>query len=193
MKTASFFASRILVVAFPVLCLATVIHNEVNGFSFVPASPGVGRPGHMSFSGSRLVTASNWGFSRTRGTNIPCMMAQVSQQEAQKGIDKVVTALRKDRNALSELGKLEKVTIVLGFGSPSPGTLAVRFNAAFRKGGMGRSAVPLPFGLGQSNVTEGRGTMVGQVKASLDSKTGKILSCSVFRDLGYGRAFNLRV
>ena len=29
------------------------------------------------------------------------------------------------------------------------------------------SSVPLPFGLGQSNKSEGRGTMVGQVKASL--------------------------
>ena len=35
--------------------------------------------------------------------------------------------------------------------------------------------------------------MVGQVKASIDTKSGKILDCSVFRDLGYGRAFNLKV
>ena len=118
-------------------------------------------------------------------------MAQVSQQEAQVGINRVVAALRKDKAAQSELGKLEKVTTVLGFGSPSPGTLAVRFNASFRKSGMGRSSVPLPFGLGQSNKPEGRGTMVGQVKASI--KDGKIASCSVFRDLGYGRSFELRL
>lgn len=120
-------------------------------------------------------------------------MAQVSQQEAQKGIDKVVAALRKDTRANSELGRLEKVTIVLGFGSPSQGTLAVRFNAAFKKGGGGLSSVPLPFGLGQSNVSEGRGTMVGQVKASISMETGKLTSCSVFRDLGYGRSFELKV
>jgi len=118
-------------------------------------------------------------------------MAQVSQQEAQVGINKVVAALRKDKAAQLELGKLDKVTTVLGFGSPSPGTLAVRFNASFIKGGMGRSSVPLPFGLGQSNKQEGRGTMVGQVKASI--KDGKLASCSVFRDLGYGRSFELRV
>jgi hypothetical protein len=35
--------------------------------------------------------------------------------------------------------------------------------------------------------------MVGQVKASLNQKTGKIISVSVFRDLGYGRSFNLKV
>mmetsp|Transcript_26972 Transcript_26972/g.55222 ORF Transcript_26972/g.55222 Transcript_26972/m.55222 type:complete len:179 (-) Transcript_26972:90-626(-) len=120
-------------------------------------------------------------------------MAQVSEKEAQVGIDKVVNALRKDRTAISELGRLEKVTNILGYGSPRAGVLAVRFNASFKKGGMGRSAVPLPFGLGQSNQSEGRGQMVGQVKASLNSDNGKILDCSVFRDLGYGRAFNLKV
>eukprot|EP00978_Attheya_sp_CCMP212_P017636 scaffold47215_cov51-Attheya_sp.AAC.2 len=120
-------------------------------------------------------------------------MAKVSEKEAKVGIDKVVNALRKDKTANAELGKLVKVTNVLGFGSPTPGTLAVRFNASFQKGGMGRASVPLPFGLGQSNVSEGRGVMVGQVKASLDPKTGKLLSCSVFRDLGYGRSFDLKV
>jgi hypothetical protein len=121
------------------------------------------------------------------------LYAQVSQQEAQKGIDKVVAALRKDKSANQELGRLEKVNNILGFGSPTAGSLAVRFNASFKKGGFGLSSVPMPFGLGQTNESEGRGTMVGQVKASIDTKTGKITSCSVFRDLGYGRAFNLKV
>ena len=119
--------------------------------------------------------------------------AAISEKDAKVGIDKVVTALRRDNAANRELGKLTKVTCVLGYGSPSKGTLAVRFNASFKKEGMGRSAVPLPFGLGQSKVAEGRGTMVGQVKASIDERTGKVTSCSVFRDLGYGRAFNLKV
>jgi hypothetical protein len=121
------------------------------------------------------------------------LAAQISQQEAQKAIDKVVQALRKDSSANQELGKLEKVTIVLGYGSPQQNVVAVRFNASFQKSGFGRSAVPLPFGLGQSNKSEGRGKMVGQVKASLDVKSGKIISVSVFRDLGYGRSFNLKV
>ena len=120
-------------------------------------------------------------------------MAQISEQEAQKSIDKVVAALRKDREAKSELGNLLSVNNILGFGMPVPNQIAVRFNASFKKGGMGRSAVPLPFGLGQTNEAEGRGTMVGQVKASVDANTGKVISCSVFRDLGYGRAFNLKV
>ena len=139
----------------------------------------------------RISDASCSSSSSSRHPPTAYFMAQVSQQEAQVGINRVVAALRKDKAAQSELGKLEKVTTVLGFGSPSPGTLAVRFNASFRKSGMGRSSVPLPFGLGQSNKPEGRGTMVGQVKASI--KDGKIASCSVFRDLGYGRSFELRL
>jgi hypothetical protein len=118
---------------------------------------------------------------------------KVTEKEASVGINKVVAALRKDATAKSELGNLEKVTIVLGYGAPTPGLLNVRFNASFRKSGKGLSSVPLPFGLGQTNVSEGRGTMVGQVKATIDSKTGKVTSCSVFRDLGYGRSFNLKV
>jgi len=123
----------------------------------------------------------------------PIMMAAVSQQEAQKGIDKVVQALRKDNQAKQELGNLVKVNNVLGYGSPRKGIMAVRFNASFQKGGKGMSSIPLPFGLGQSKVKEGRGTMVGQVKASINIETGKVMDCSVFRDLGYGRAFNLKV
>ena len=119
--------------------------------------------------------------------------ATITEKEAQTAINKVVAALKKDKSAKEELGNLQTVNNILGYGSPRPGTIAVRFNASFKRGGMGRSAVPLPFGLGQSEKAEGRGTMVGQVKASVDAKTGKVLEVSVFRDLGYGRAFNLRV
>ncbi|CAJ1938214.1 unnamed protein product [Cylindrotheca closterium] len=51
-------------------------------------------------------------------------MAQISEQEAKKGIDKVVAALRKDSLALEELGRLEKVTNILGFGAPTPGSVS---------------------------------------------------------------------
>lgn len=120
------------------------------------------------------------------------LMAQISEKEASSAIDKVVNALRKDKEANKELGRLSKTNNILGFGSPRKGVVAVRFNASFQKGGMGRSAIPLPFGLGQSDKAEGRGTMVGQVKASIDAKTGKILNVSVFRDLGYGRSFEMK-
>jgi hypothetical protein len=121
------------------------------------------------------------------------MMAQITEKEASSAINKVVLALQKDKEANLELGKLVKTNNVLGFGSPRPGIIAVRFNASFQKQGMGRSAVPLPFGLGQSNKAEGRGTMVGQVKASVDEKSGKVIEVSVFRDLGYGRSFTMKI
>ena len=129
-------------------------------------------------------------------------MAQASEQDAKKAIDSVVKALRSDAAAKNELGNLKKVENVLGYGSPQKGKIAVRFNASFQKGGSGF----LGFGiLGQKKEDDGnkrggknkapenqRGTMVGQVKASVDPSTGKVLECSVFRDLGYGRAFNLK-
>mmetsp|Transcript_21920 Transcript_21920/g.32289 ORF Transcript_21920/g.32289 Transcript_21920/m.32289 type:complete len:188 (-) Transcript_21920:254-817(-) len=177
---------------FIVTVVLTVIssHVGVQSFSLTSTTP--------NFLGSNMngkicPTERSRQTPTQRRANSLLMMAQVSQKEAQTGIDKVVKALRSDKTAKSELGNLVKVQNILGYGSPKPDVLAVRFNASFQKGGMGRSAVPLPFGLGQSNKSEGRGTMVGQVKASLDAKTGKILECSVFRDLGYGRAFNLKV
>ena len=117
----------------------------------------------------------------------------VTEKEAQTAINKVTKTLQSNREACADLGKLQKVTNVLGYGSPRQNTIAVRFNASFAKSGRGMTAKPLPFMLGQSNEKEGRGTMVGQVKASLDRDSLKILECSVFRDLGYGRAFNLKV
>jgi hypothetical protein len=117
----------------------------------------------------------------------------VSENEVKTGIDAVVKALRTDKVANMELGRLEKVTTILGYGIQPGSILALRFNASFKKSGKGSSSIPLPFGLGQSNVSEGRGSMVGQVKATIDTKTNKVTTCTVFRDLGYGRAFNLKV
>ena len=132
--------------------------------------------------------------SRDRVTLFMVGPSSPTEMEVRKGIDKVVSALRKDSRTNQELGKLQRVTIILGSGMQQMDTiLAVRFNAAFQKSGPGLSSIPLPFGLGQSNVSEGRGTMVGQVKASINVKTGKVISCSVFRDLGYGRTFDLKV
>ena len=114
--------------------------------------------------------------------------------EAKKAIDSVVNALRKDKVAQSELGNLLQVTNILGFGSPTPGKLAVRFNASFQKNGKGLSLKPMSFRPPSPNPSEGgRGVMVGQVKASVDAVNGRVLECTVFRDLGYGRSFNLNI
>jgi hypothetical protein len=116
-----------------------------------------------------------------------------SEKNVPKFIDNVVNTLRRDKSAQLELGNLLKVNNVLGYGSPKPGIVALRFNASFQKSGKGLSAKPMPFGLGQTNQSEGRGTMVGQVKAVVDAASGRVLECTVFRDLGYGRAFDLKL
>jgi hypothetical protein len=140
-------------------------------------------PSHAFLASTSTCTRSN-----PSTITLSTLSAQVSPQEAQAGVNKVVAALRSDKRALQELGRLEQVTTILGSGQQGD-TLLLRFNARFKKAGMGRSSVPLPFGLGQSTKSEGRGTMVGQVKASVVQ--GKVTQCSVFRDLGYGRAFEL--
>ena len=152
--------------------------------AFAPSSTHISSRYHVCNRSSRHIV---------RQPKLFRLHATISEKEAQSAINKVVTALKKDKAAKEELGNLEKVNNILGYGSPKAGTIAVRFNASFKKGGMGRSAVPLPFGLGQSEKKEDRGSMVGQVKATVDAKTGKVLDASVFRDLGYGRAFNLKV
>lgn len=128
----------------------------------------------------------------------------VSQREAQRGVDAAVAALRGDKRAISELGRLDRVTVVLGYGSPAPGVLAVRFNASFKKKTSGGPAPRPLFSVRMAAAAAaptaaanagggGRGAMVGQVKASLQRATGRLTSCSVFRDLGYGRSFELKV
>ena len=104
-----------------------------------------------------------------RSTSSRLMMAQVSEKEAKAAIDKVANALRKDKAAKEELGNLVSVNNVLGFGSPREGSVAVRFNASFKKGGFGRSSTPLPFGLGQTNESEGRGMLETSTYCRLDS------------------------
>lgn len=144
----------------------------------------------------RLTKTINNGIIIISTTSSVLNAQKITEKEASSAIDKVVRALQKDKAANEELGRLTKTNNVLGFGSPRAGIIAVRFNASFQKGnGMVRSAIPVPFGLGgQTNTKqEGRGTMVGQVKANVDANTGKVLEVSVFRDLGYGRAFNLKI
>jgi len=144
------------------------------------------------------LSTTRFRFPTKTTTKVRLQMAQASEQDAKVAIDAVVKALRSDAAAKKELGKLNKVENVLGYGSPQKGKLAVRFNASFQKGGSGF----LGFGSLGGNKNDDknannkpenqRGTMVGQVKASVDQTSGKVIECSVFRDLGYGRSFNLK-
>ncbi|KAL3799121.1 hypothetical protein HJC23_002249 [Cyclotella cryptica] len=177
-------STLLLSMVYLTVVLLTCLSSSTNVAAFAPASTAIMRKTHIK---PREIPRTTHRIQNTQ------LRAAISEKEANAAINTVVRALKNDKSATSELGTLQKVNNILGYGSPKEGIIAVRFNASFQKGGMGRSAVPLPFGLGQSNKTEGRGTMVGQVKASVNAKTGKVVEASVFRDLGYGRAFNLKI
>jgi len=99
------------------ICFATIVMTPIGYAFFFDRSVMT-----KSLVLPRLATSRVSGSSTSR-------MAQVSQEEARKGIDKVVAVLKRDASAKTELGQLDQVTAVLGYGSPMPGTLAVRFNA----------------------------------------------------------------
>jgi hypothetical protein len=186
-KDTAFFTPRLRQLIRMVCCFAIGLTANLSTEGF--SSP------HASIPARHMLIGINQSLSRFSrlGFMSSSLYGQISQQDASKAIEKVVASLRQDRTANDELGRLEQVAVVLGYGSPSPGSIALRFNARFKRSGFGRSSVPMPFGLGQTSTPEGRGTMVGQVKAEVDTETGKVTSCSVFRDLGYGRSFNLKV
>ena len=95
-------------------------------------------------------------------------------------VQAVAKKIKSDKSAKTELGSLLKVNQVLGYGSPSNGVVAVRFEATFKKAG---------------GVTGDRGEMRGQVKASVEEeggKIGRVKQCSVFRDLGWGRTWDMK-
>lgn len=102
-----------------------------------------------------------------------------------------IAKLTGDKTVQAELGSFDKMTQMINSGSPSAGTVQVRFNASFRRKGQGNVAKALPFMGGQTNERVGRGTQVVQVKAAV--KGGKLTSLVCYRDLGYGRALQVRV
>lgn len=91
---------------------------------------------HVSppWSISRNLTTGPTSTSSSSGST-RLFMAQISEAEAKKAINAVSSALKKDKEAIKELGNFVKVNNILGFGMPKSGQIAVRFNASFQKGG----------------------------------------------------------
>eukprot|EP00518_Triparma_eleuthera_P000835 CAMPEP_0182455860 /NCGR_PEP_ID=MMETSP1319-20130603/1878_1 /TAXON_ID=172717 /ORGANISM="Bolidomonas pacifica, Strain RCC208" /LENGTH=109 /DNA_ID=CAMNT_0024653993 /DNA_START=157 /DNA_END=482 /DNA_ORIENTATION=- len=87
------------------------------------------------------------------------LFAAVSQSTAKLAVQAVAKRIKSDRAAKSDLGNLLRINQVLGYGSPKPKLVAVRFEATFKKNG---------------GITGDRGEMRGQVKASVEEKEGKI-------------------
>jgi YesN/AraC family two-component response regulator len=65
-----------------------------------------------AFQGHSCHSLASSALNSRKSSSVVRHMAQVSQQEAQKGIDKVVAALRKDSAANVELGRLDKVLLI---------------------------------------------------------------------------------
>lgn len=112
---------------------------------------------------------------------MPATMA--TKAEAQRVISLATKRIARDATVKSELGRLVKVQNVLGFGSPSPGVIAVSFNASFKRAGS-----PF-FTLTGEKMKSDRGTSVGKVSARLES--GRLSSVVIAKDGGWGKSINV--
>jgi hypothetical protein len=136
-------------------------------------------------SASQTMTRRAYGSTRSAAT---MMAGPLSEKEVTKAVQTVKRKLNSNAQVKKELGQLEQVVKVLGSGQQGSAT-AVRFQARFRRGGMGRVAVPLPFMLGQSNERDGRGSGYACVAAKVEG--GKVISCFLEKDGGYGSRINV--
>lgn len=112
------------------------------------------------------------------------LRAACTPQEANRVIDLAKRAMSRDAGVKEALGSLQKVTTVIGSGSPAPGAVAVSFAAEFRRqGGL------FTLMSGEKQVAN-RGSNVCQVKARADG--GKLASCSIQGSGGWGKTINVR-
>jgi len=114
--------------------------------------------------------------------------ATCTPAEANKVVNLAKQAIGRDAGVKDALGALQRVENILGSGSPAPGAVAVSFSASFRRQG---NPFKLAFGkeAGTTKVAN-RGSNVSQIKARADG--GKLVSCSIQMDGGWGRTINVR-
>ena len=114
--------------------------------------------------------------------------ATCTPAEANKVVNLAKQAIGRDAGVKDALGALQRVENILGSGSPAPGAVAVSFAASFRRQG---NPFKLAFGkeAGTTKVAN-RGSNVSQIKARADG--GKLVSCSIQMDGGWGRTINVR-
>ncbi len=114
--------------------------------------------------------------------------ATCTPAEANKVVNLAKQAISRDAGVKDALGALQRVENIIGSGSPAPGAVAVSFSASFRRQG---NPFKLAFGkeAGTTKVAN-RGSNVSQIKARADG--GKLVSCSIQMDGGWGRTINVR-
>lgn len=127
------------------------------------------------------------GPARTRPAAI-VRPATCTPAEANKVVNLAKQAIGRDAGVKEALGALQRVENILGSGSPAPGAVAVSFAASFRRQG---NPFKLAFGkdAGKTKVAN-RGSNVSQIKARADG--GKLVSCSIQMDGGWGRTINIK-
>lgn len=108
-----------------------------------------------------------------------------TRQDAEKVINLAKNSISRDSKVKEELGSLLKVENVLGFGSPSSGVVAVSFNASFK-----RQGTPF-FTMGGEKKLNNRGKTVGKVSARFEN--GRLSSCVIAKDGGWGKSINVNV
>lgn len=111
-----------------------------------------------------------------------------SQAEVEKAVRTVQRTVNRNAQVKKELGQMDACIKVLGAGRQGS-VLAVRFQGRFKRGGMGRVTVPLPFMLGQTTVPQGRGNGYASVAAKVEGS--KVVSCFLEKDGGYGSRINV--
>ena len=150
-----------------------------------PNDSGLARAG---MRGLLLVACAAAFQAPTRRTRSLVRSATCTPAEAQKVVGLAKQAISRDAGVKDALGALQRVENILGSGSPAPGAVAVSFSASFRRQG---NPFKLAFGkeAGTTKVAN-RGSNVSQIKARADG--GKLVSCSIQMDGGWGRTINVR-
>jgi hypothetical protein len=110
-------------------------------------------------------------------------MAACSQAEAEKVVQLAKKKISSDKAVKKELGTAQQIKGLLGFGSPSPGVIAVSFSASFkREGGFFTT-------MSGEKKKANRGEVVAKVSAKTDG--GKLVSCVIAKDGGWGKSINV--
>jgi len=119
----------------------------------------------------------------TRQKILSIREATCSKEDAEKVVELARRAISKSRTAAQELGQMEKVLGIRGKGSPTPGTIAVSFDAAFKKKGQSF------FTMGGEERKANRGTVIGKVSAK--AQNSRLISCDIQKDGGWGKTVNI--
>ena len=117
-------------------------------------------------------------YADTAGRSATCTPAQ-----AEKVVELAKKTISANQRVRKELGAPRRINQILGFGSPSPGVVAVSFSASFGKEG----------GFFETTSGEKQRQNRGEVVCKVSAKTedGKLVTCTILKDGGWGKGINV--